>query len=59
MTVWNVYLYQRYFDEPDGSDPLSLDMSSMGKGLMWVNGHCLGRYWVSYISPLGKPSQSV
>ncbi|KAJ4776974.1 Beta-galactosidase [Rhynchospora pubera] len=51
--------YKRYFDEPYGSDPVSLDMSSMGKGLMWVNGHCLGRYWVSYLSPLGKPSQSV
>jgi beta-galactosidase len=22
-----------------------LDMSSWGKGLVWVNGHCLGRYW--------------
>ncbi|KAF3324950.1 beta-galactosidase 11-like isoform X1 [Carex littledalei] len=51
--------YKRYFDEPYGSDPVSLDMSSMGKGILWVNGHCLGRYWVSYLSPLGKPSQSV
>ena len=22
-----------------------LDMSNWGKGLVWVNGHCLGRYW--------------
>ena len=22
-----------------------LDMSTWGKGLVWVNGHCLGRYW--------------
>ena len=22
-----------------------LDMSSWGKGLVWVNGHCLGRFW--------------
>jgi hypothetical protein len=24
---------------------LALDMSSMGKGSVWVNGHMLGRYW--------------
>ncbi|KAJ3692808.1 hypothetical protein LUZ60_011903 [Juncus effusus] len=52
--------YKRYFDSPDGSaDPVALDMSSMGKGLAWVNGQCIGRYWVSLKSPLGKPSQSV
>jgi beta-galactosidase len=22
-----------------------LDLSSWGKGVVWVNGHCLGRYW--------------
>lgn len=22
-----------------------LDMSKWGKGLVWVNGHCIGRYW--------------
>lgn len=22
-----------------------LDMSSWGKGLVWINGHCLGRFW--------------
>lgn len=22
-----------------------LDMSSWGKGLVWVNGHCIGRFW--------------
>ncbi|TWI67747.1 beta-galactosidase [Pseudoduganella lurida] len=22
-----------------------LDMSSWGQGIVWVNGHCLGRYW--------------
>jgi beta-galactosidase len=22
-----------------------LDMSTWGKGVVWVNGHCLGRYW--------------
>ena len=22
-----------------------LDLHSWGKGVVWVNGHCLGRYW--------------
>ncbi|KAJ4803916.1 Beta-galactosidase [Rhynchospora pubera] len=51
--------YRRYFDAPEGTDPVALDLSSMGKGFMYVNGKPLGRYWVSYLSPLGKPSQSV
>ncbi|XP_019709489.2 beta-galactosidase 11 [Elaeis guineensis] len=51
--------YKRYFDMPSGNDPVALDMTGMGKGLAWVNGNCIGRYWVSYLSPLGKPSQSV
>ncbi|CAA6655989.1 unnamed protein product [Spirodela intermedia] len=32
---------------------------SMGKGMVWINGESIGRYWVSYLSPLGKPSQSM
>ena len=55
----DVILSQRYFDMPRGNDPVALDMTTMGKGLAWVNGNCIGRYWVSYLSPLGKPSQSV
>nr|CAD1830526.1 unnamed protein product [Ananas comosus var. bracteatus] len=51
--------YKRYFDAPNGNDPVALDLSSMGKGLVWVNGECIGRYWTSYHSPLGQPSQSV
>ncbi|KAK2645389.1 hypothetical protein Ddye_020584 [Dipteronia dyeriana] len=26
------------FNAPGGNDPLALDMSSMGKGLVWING---------------------
>lgn len=33
------------FDHPDGTD-LFLDTHDWGKGLVWVNGFCLGRYWV-------------
>ncbi len=35
------------FPLPKGDDPLVLDLSSMGKGLLWVNGVCLGRYWLA------------
>jgi beta-galactosidase len=29
-------------DQPDDT---FLDMRSWGKGVVWVNGHCMGRYW--------------
>ncbi|KAL6846042.1 hypothetical protein ACP4OV_023490 [Aristida adscensionis] len=51
--------YKRYFDEPDGNDPVVLDLSSMGKGMFFVNGEGMGRYWVSYKTLGGLPSQSV
>lgn len=37
--------YKTYFDAPDGLDPVALDLSSMGKGQAWINGHHIGRYW--------------
>ncbi|KAK8506257.1 hypothetical protein V6N13_100309 [Hibiscus sabdariffa] len=37
--------YKAYFDSPDGSEPVALDLGSMGKGQAWVNGHHIGRYW--------------
>ncbi|GMH08039.1 hypothetical protein Nepgr_009879 [Nepenthes gracilis] len=37
--------YKNSFNEPDGMDPIALDLSSMGKGQAWVNGHHIGRYW--------------
>lgn len=40
--------YKAFFDAPEGNDPLALDMSSMGKGIVWINGHNIGRYWPSY-----------
>ncbi|CAM8981344.1 unnamed protein product [Rhodiola kirilowii] len=49
--------YKGTFDAPDGRDPVALNMTSMGKGMIWVNGNNLGRYWISYHSPLGRPSQ--
>ncbi|XP_020269629.1 beta-galactosidase-like isoform X1 [Asparagus officinalis] len=40
--------YKAFFNAPEGNDPLALDMNSMGKGLVWINGHNIGRYWPSY-----------
>ena len=34
------------FDRPAGDGPFVLDMQSMTKGLAWLNGHCIGRYWL-------------
>ncbi|CAL9084947.1 unnamed protein product [Musa textilis] len=40
--------YRAYFDAPDGDEPLALDMTSMGKGHVWINGQSIGRYWTAY-----------
>lgn len=45
MSAWNS---QAYFDAPSGNEPLALDMRSMGKGQVWINGESLGRYWMAY-----------
>ncbi|KAK2990447.1 hypothetical protein RJ640_011195, partial [Escallonia rubra] len=36
------------FNAPDGDEPLALDMGSMGKGQVWINGQSIGRYWTAY-----------
>ncbi|KAK3026534.1 hypothetical protein RJ639_041831, partial [Escallonia herrerae] len=36
------------FNAPDGDEPLALDMGSMGKGQVWINGQGIGRYWTAY-----------
>lgn len=38
---------QTYFDAPSGNEPLALDMSSMGKGQIWINGQSIGRHWAA------------
>ncbi|KAF8406482.1 hypothetical protein HHK36_008570 [Tetracentron sinense] len=40
--------YKAYFDAPEGDEPLALDMRSMGKGQVWINGQSIGRYWLAY-----------
>ncbi|GMI74498.1 beta-galactosidase 3 [Hibiscus trionum] len=39
--------YKAFFNAPEGDDPLALDMSSMGKGQIWINGQSIGRYWTT------------
>ncbi|CAI9753414.1 unnamed protein product [Fraxinus pennsylvanica] len=40
--------YKAYFDAPEGEEPLALDMRTMGKGQVWINGQSIGRYWLAY-----------
>ncbi|KAF4364158.1 hypothetical protein G4B88_029135 [Cannabis sativa] len=40
--------HKAYFDAPGGNEPLGLDMQSMGKGQVWINGQSIGRYWMAY-----------
>ncbi|CAH9056061.1 unnamed protein product [Cuscuta epithymum] len=40
--------YKTTFDAPQGNEPLALDMATMGKGQVWINGQSIGRYWPAY-----------
>ncbi|KAF8025703.1 hypothetical protein BT93_F2515 [Corymbia citriodora subsp. variegata] len=40
--------YKTVFNAPGGNAPLALDMNSMSKGQVWINGQSLGRYWPAY-----------
>ncbi|CAK8540030.1 unnamed protein product [Lathyrus sativus] len=51
--------YKTNFDAPEGNNPVAIQMETMSKGMIWVNGKSIGRYWSSFLSPLGKPSQAV
>lgn len=37
--------YKVVVDPPAGDEPIGLDMLHMGKGLAWLNGEEIGRYW--------------
>lgn len=40
--------YKAGFNTPKGDEPLALDMSSMGKGQVWINGQNIGRYYTIF-----------
>ncbi|PRQ46838.1 Beta-galactosidase [Rosa chinensis] len=42
--------YKSIFHAPPGNAPLALDMASMGKGQVWINGQSIGRHWPGYIA---------
>ncbi|KAH0777747.1 hypothetical protein KY290_009158 [Solanum tuberosum] len=50
--------YKSIFDAPKGDDPVTLNLGSMGKGEAWVNGQSIGRFWLSFHTPQGVPSQT-
>ncbi|CAL5368849.1 unnamed protein product [Camellia sinensis] len=37
--------YKAVVNAPPGDEPIGLDMIHMGKGLAWLNGEEIGRYW--------------
>lgn len=43
-----IVTFQAYFNAPQGNEPLALDLGSMGKGQVWINGQSIGRYWTAY-----------
>ncbi|XXG87051.1 hypothetical protein AAC387_Pa11g1837 [Persea americana] len=51
--------YKTTFNTPVGNDPIALNLSSMGKGEAWVNGNSIGRYWISFHTASGVPSQII
>lgn len=39
--------WQLHFPRPQADHPLVVDLSSMHKGVAWLNGRCIGRYWLT------------
>ncbi|KAK4430888.1 Beta-galactosidase 15 [Sesamum alatum] len=46
MMTW----YKTTFKAPLGEEPVAVDLQELGKGMAWVNGNSLGRYWPSYMA---------
>ncbi|KAK1618342.1 hypothetical protein QYE76_023859 [Lolium multiflorum] len=42
--------YKALFHTPDGEDAVVVDLAGLNKGVVYVNGRNLGRYWPSYIA---------
>ena len=50
MKIVCVLFDQTTFRVPLGSTPIVVDLQGMGKGVAWVNGNSLGRFWPSYMA---------
>ncbi|MFA7344773.1 MAG: beta-galactosidase [Terrimicrobiaceae bacterium] len=48
------------FRSPHDEQGISLDLTGLSKGLAWINGHCLGRYWLvpTLLNPEGNPTDT-
>ncbi|KAJ4821769.1 hypothetical protein Tsubulata_035972 [Turnera subulata] len=44
MMTW----YKTTFKAPLRTNPVVVDLQGLGKGMAWVNGKSIGRYWPSY-----------
>lgn len=42
--------YKTSFVAPAGDNPVAVDFTGMGKGMAWINGQSIGRYWPKYVS---------
>lgn len=42
---WSIVILQAVVNAPPGDEPVGLDMIHMGKGMAWLNGEEIGRYW--------------
>ncbi|CAI0555128.1 unnamed protein product [Linum tenue] len=51
--------FRTTFDAPKGDEPVALNLTSMGKGQVWVNGESIGRYWMTIKTKQGNPSQTM
>lgn len=53
---WHSYTLPR----PTGDGPFVLDLGTLGKGLVWLNGECLARYWLVKVkasTPTASPPE--
>ncbi|GAB2291951.1 hypothetical protein Dimus_026201 [Dionaea muscipula] len=50
--------YKAYFDAPEGNNPVAIYMENMTKGMVWVNGKSIGRFWSSFHTEYEQSSQS-
>lgn len=48
MLTISLSCFQTTFNAPAGNQPLALDMNTMGKGQIWINGKSIGRHWPGY-----------
>jgi hypothetical protein len=41
------------FESPNGKRAIAVDLKGMNKGIAWLNGRCIGRYWLVTAGPEG------